>query len=60
MNANSLVNLASPRQPCQTGNPRGRPSAGLSIIEWKNGVQDVTDQEQTVVPASTMSVSTRV
>ena len=36
MNENSLANLQPPWQPGQSGNPRGRPAAGASVIEWMN------------------------
>ena len=35
MHPNSLANL-TPFAPGQCGNPRGRPSAGMSIREWMN------------------------
>lgn len=35
MHPNSLANL-QPWQPGQSGNPRGRPNAGASVIEWMN------------------------
>ena len=36
MNENSLANLQPPWQSGQSGNPRGRPAAGASVIEWMN------------------------
>lgn len=38
--ARALANLMPPMKPGETRNPRGRPSAGLSIREWMNQMQD--------------------